>query len=238
MKNLQENSIRIPGAILVCWPQYGGKEETINMTDIGSKFNGAYCVNNSTICFVIDHEVFVTPYTREAMAAISNSGLVEKYFYVPFSSGDYPKYEKAKWQRLRELASESYYRDYESDSAKWCDDHGIGKLSEETMEHCFKIPRTGVPVKHLYFKNTHYPACNEHCVDCTVINKLGLYCTNNGKVVFVYRDGHTYVTKGYWILDELRRAGYRESGLFVPFSNGEHITDSYLAAQWEKISRK
>ena len=108
MKNLKENSIRISSAITVCWPQYGDKEETLDMTDIESKFNGCYATNNSTICFVIDHEVFVTPYTRSAMSTIVNAGLTEKHFYVPFSDWDYPKYEKAKWQRLRELATESY----------------------------------------------------------------------------------------------------------------------------------
>ena len=80
MKNLQENSIRISGTIVACWPQYGEKEETIDMTDIGSKFNGAYSTNNSTICYVIDHEVFVTPYTRNAMSIIANAGLTEKHF--------------------------------------------------------------------------------------------------------------------------------------------------------------
>ncbi len=59
-----------------------------------------------------------------------------------------------------------------------------------------------------------------------------------GNVVFVHYDGHTYVTKGYWILDELRRAGYKESDLDVPFNNGERIIDPYLAAQWERISKK
>ncbi len=238
MKNLKENSIRISGVITACWPQFGDKEETIDMSDIGSKFNGAYCTNNSTICYIVDHEVFVTPYTREAMTTIVNAGLVEGYFYVPFSNWDYPKYEKAKWFRLRDLATESYHRDYEEDAARWCDEHGVSELSEETMKHCFRMPRNGVPVKHLYFEDTYYPACNESYVDCTVVDRLGCYCTNNGKVVFVYHDGHTYVTKGHWILGELRHAGYKESGLFVPFSNGEQITDPYLASQWEQISKK
>lgn len=238
MKNLQQNSICVSGITTVCWPQYGDNEETIDMTDIGSKFNGAYCMNNSTICFVVNNEVFVTPFTREAMHTIVDAGLERKSFYVPFSSWDYPKDEKEKWHRLRKEAAESYHRDYEEDSAKWCDEHGIGTLSDETMARCFRMPRNGVPVKHLYFENTYYPACNEGFVDCTVIDRLGCYCANNGKVAFVYHDGHTYVTKGYWILSELRQAGYKEHSLFVPFSNGEQITDPYLAAEWEKISKK
>ncbi|MBR3319188.1 hypothetical protein IKG06_01625 [Candidatus Saccharibacteria bacterium] len=238
MNTLKGNSIHIPSTIAVCYPQYGDKEETIDMTDIGSKFNGAYSVNNSTICFVVDYEVFVTPYTREAMATITNAGLTKGYFHVPFSNGEYPKDEKTEWHRLLDGASESYYRDYENDCAKWCDEHGVGKLNEETLRRCFKMPREGVPVRHQHFENTYYPVCGERYVDCAVVDKLGCYCSNNGKVVFVYRDGHTYVTKGYWILNELVRAGYKKSSLYVPFSNGEQITDSYLAAQWEKISKK
>ena len=238
MKELMKNSVNVSGSTVVCWPQYGNKEETIDMSDIGSKFNGCYATNNSTICFVIDNEVFATPYTRAAMATLNDSGLVEKYFYVPFSNGDCPKYEKVRWDYLRNLAHESYYRDYETDSAKWCDEHGIGKLSEEILERCFRIPRSGVPIRHHSYEDTVRPATNEFFVDCTVVDKLGRFCTNNGKVVFVYHDGHTYATKGYWILDELRQAGYMESGLFVPFSNGEQIIDPYLAFKWEQISKK
>ena len=108
MKNLKENSIHIDGTVVVCWPQYGEKEEAIDMTDIGSKFDGAYCTNNSTICFVVGHEVFVTPYTSDAMSVIERAGLVEGDFYVPFSNWDYPKYEKAKWSRLREAARKQF----------------------------------------------------------------------------------------------------------------------------------
>ena len=113
-----------------------------------------------------------------------------------------------------------------------------GELSAETMERCFKIPRSGVPVKHLYYEDTVYPACNETMLDCTVADKLGSYCTNNGRVVFVYCDGHTYVAKGYWIVSELEHVGYSKSGLFVPFSNGEQITDFGLASQWEALTKK
>ena len=238
MKNLKENSICINGTIIACWPQYGEKDEPVDMTDIGSKFNGCYATNNSTICYVHNHQIFVTPYTREAMRTIEDAGLVRKSFYVPFSNWDYPKYEKTKWERLRKAAREALYRDYENDCTKWCDEHAIAIISDDILKRCFKMPRKGVPVKHPHFESVYYPVCNECCMDCTVIDKLGRYHANNGKVVFVGHDGHTYIAKGYWILDELRQAGYRESELFVPLSNGEQITDPYLAAQWEQVSKK
>lgn len=238
MKELKKNSIHVAGSVVVCWPQFGGKEEIIDLSEIGSKFNGVYNVNNSTICFVHDG-IFVTPYTREAIATIEAAGLRREHdLYVPFSNWDYPKYEEAKWQYLLKLAQESHDRAYEADCVEWCNEHNIGELSAETMERCFKIPRSGVPVKHLYYEDTVYPACSETMLDCTVADKLGSYCTNNGRVVFVYRDGHTYVAKGYWIVSELEHVGYSKSGLFVPFSNGEQITDFGLASQWEALTKK
>ena len=82
-----------------------------------------------------------------------------------------------------------------------------------------------------------YPVINQTFFDCTIPDHIGKFCTNNGRVVFVYRDGTTRVTKGYWILDALREAGYREAGLFVPFSNGEEILNLALRTSWEKISK-
>lgn len=103
MENLKEKSVKIDGGTVVCWPQFGGKEEAIDMTDIEKDFDGAYCVNNSTICFV-NNGVFVTPYTDEAISTMEKAGLTEKSFYVPFSNWDYPKFEKGRWNHLRELA--------------------------------------------------------------------------------------------------------------------------------------
>ena len=237
LQELKEKSICIHGGrITVCWPQYN-EEENLDLSDMQSKFNGAFSTNNSTICYIINNEIFVTPYTRESMKTLSEAGLAEDYFYVPFSNWDYPKYEKEKWENLRAWARESYRRDYETDSAEWCDEHGIKELDDEILERCFRIPRVGVHVKHVYFETIHYPACGESCVDSTVINKLGKFCSNNGRVVFIYRDGHTYVAKGYKIIDHLREAGYKEGSLFVPFSNGERIVDPILADQWEQIPK-
>ena len=127
--------------------------------------------------------------------------------------------------------------DFVEDCASYCDEHYIGTISDETLRNCFEMPATGVKVKHLYFEDCYYPIINSNCFDSETVNHIGHFCTNNGRVVFVYRNGKTYVAKGYKILDELRAAGYTESGLFVPFSNGEQIQDSVLNARWESISK-
>ena len=72
-------------------------------------------------------------------------------------------------------------------------------------------------------------------LDMMPFEKIGKYCKNNGKVVFVYQNGKTYVTKGYKIIDELKAAGYEEESACVPFSRGEVIRDPELRARWESI---
>ena len=234
MINLIRNSIHIPeGGCEVYWSQ-DGKTETLVLPSIRSKFNGHYAVNNSTICYVYRREVYVTPWTQSAERTLLKAGLSEENFYVPFSNWDYPKNEEQRWVGLWKKAMESYILDYEANCAKWCCRHHIGALAENTMRRCFRIPSDGISVKHPLYETDVYPACGgEICMDSTVEDKLGRYCSNNGKVVFVYRDGHTYVARGYWILSELKDAGYTEGSLFVPFSNGEIIVDPVLAKRWE-----
>ena len=235
MDSLKEGAVRVYSGMIAVFPQFA-QEEALNISELAPKFNGCYATNNSTVCFVSDNEVFVTPYTRITMRSLRSAGFCEKYFYVPFSNGDYPKAEQFKWNALREKARQSYKEDFVSDCEAYCDERHIGTISEETLANCFEMPENGVRVKHLYFEDTYYPIMNQSCLDCRCDN-LGHFCSNNGRVVFVYRNGKTYVAKGYKILNELRAAGYTESGLFVPFSNGEQIQDCVLKARGESITK-
>lgn len=236
MDSLKEGALKVYSGMLIVFPHLS-QEEPLNISELASKFNGCYAMNNSTICFVSDNEVFVTPYTRITMRSLHSAGFREKFFYVPFSNGDYPKAELFKWNALREKARQSHAEDFVEDCASYCDEHRIGTISEATLGNCFEMPASGVKVKHLYFEDCYYPIINSTCFDCTAASSIGHFCINNGKVVFVYRNGKTYVAKGYKILNELRAAGYTESGLFVPFSNGEQIQDCALKARWESITK-
>ena len=157
---------------------------------------------------------------------------------MPFSNGDYPKAEERKWNILRERASKAYQDDFEQDCAAFCDERHIGGvISDETLRNCFEIPSSGVDVKNSYYKTCYPPIIKDNAFNNDVEDKLGRFCANNGKVVFTYRNGKTYVAKGYKIISELRNAGYIESGLFVPFSNGETILDPILKERWESIGK-
>ena len=233
---LEEEALQVYSGMTVVWPQFSS-EESLNLEQ-HPKFPGRYATNNSTVCVVTQEgKIYVAPYTRIMMNTLHAAGFISASFYVPFSNWDYPKFEKVKWDALQNKANEARKLDFISDCNDYCDKHGIGAISEESLKNCFQMPENGVAVTHLYFDNTYYPQLNTTCLDCVAIDKLGKFCGNNGRVVFVYRDGKTYVTKGYRIMHELRAAGYQEAGLFVPFSNGETIQDPVLKARWDAITK-
>lgn len=231
----KELSVRTYAGMMVVFPQFQ-KEESLNL-DWAPKFNGCYAVNNSTVALVSDGELFVTPYTADIMDALNEAGFHEEYFYVPFSNWDYPKFEKVKWDELTARAKAVEKIGFAKECEDYCDKHNIRELSEETLKNCFKMPEIGVKVTHMYFETCYYPVIRSEIFDCTVAENIGKFCMNNGRVVFVYRTGETFVTKGYKIIKELQEAGYTQAGLFVPFSNGEEIRDWGLKARWDSIKK-
>ena len=139
---------------------------------------------------------------------------------------------------MKKEAHETYKSDFVNDCERYCDKHDILPLSKEILSNCFQIPEGGVRVKHPHYESCIHPVITETCLDCFVIERLGTYCYNNGRVVFVYRDGKTYVTKGYKILKYLAEAGFVKGDIFVPFSNGETIIDPVLRSKWDNIQKQ
>ena len=228
-----KESLNLSGIVKVCWPYRLKKPVSDYDSSELLKYNDYYSVNNSTLCFVYKDNIYVTPYTKKKLATLKRT-LKQGSFYVPFSNGDYPLLEKEQWLRMRNDALMEHFRNIEEECSKICDERSIKSLANDVLDRCFRIPLCGIAVKQ-YFHNTRvYAHCNESCIDANTLNKLGKYCSNNGIVVFIYRDGHTYVTHGYWIVNKLKESGFKESILFVPFSNGEQITDPVLSEQWEQ----
>ncbi len=236
LEELKEQSVRIYNGMIAVYPQFG-EEEALDISSLIPKFNGCYASNNSTVCYVTENEVYVTPYTHAVRNTLCDNCFMEKSFFVPFSNWDYPKDEQQKWESLRGKAMVTYAEEFVDDCARYCDEHYISFISEESLKECFEMPANGVRVKHIYYEDCYFPVINNICFDSVAARSIGRFCTNNGRVVFVYRNGKTYVTKGYKILRELRDAGYVESSIFVPFSNGEEILDPVLKARWDAIKK-
>lgn len=231
LEQLINDSVQVYTGMIAVWPQYE-KEETIDF-DIAT-FNRSYASNNGILAFVTDGKLYVTPSTRRAYAALS--GFSQKYFYVPFSNGDYPKNEQYRWNQLRAMQDSQLKECFIQDCIDYCEEHHIGELDDDTLARCLELPASGVHVKHAYYEEVIYPTFAGHFFDCFHLQEmLGTYCTNNGRVAFIYRDGRTFVTKDYEILKALRATGYKKGSLFVPFSNGEEIQDYALRMKWEAI---
>ena len=99
----KEGSVRFyPGMIEVSALSF--QEENLDLSNLVLRFNGCYAANNSAICFVYDNEIFITPYTRSTLCLLLSAGFHRSYFYVPFSNGNYPKFEQSKWNQLLEEA--------------------------------------------------------------------------------------------------------------------------------------
>lgn len=239
---LKTLSICIPTVVIVCNTN-NDEEIAVDMTDVVLAFDNCYSTNGRVICFVHDGEIFITPYTRSRIASIKRTGLVKKYFDIPVKNEyAFPKHKKERWFFLWELAYEDYDRDYKERCAEWCDVTGVCReLNDRIISHCLRIPREGIEVQRpsangTYYIVSHYkPICDESRFAPLPVRQFGLYC-DGPNVVFVYRDGHTYIAKGHWVVKELERVGgYTKCNLYTPFSAGEKIIDPYLANRWEKL---
>lgn len=235
MDFLKENSIRVYSGMVEIFPQFSHVEITMNVSDLTRKFDGCYAIKKATVCFVSGNEVYATPYTLLAINTLCTAGFQQKSFYVPFGDGEYPKDEKEKWSILHEKAEKSTVDDFVSDCCAYCEKHNVGKLNRKTLKKCFEIPESGVRVRKKGAEKCYYPIIRDDETNCGVVSYIGSFCVHNGVVIFVYRDGKTYVTTGIDIQQELVGAGYTKANMFVPFSNGEYIMDPGMKARWRAI---
>lgn len=227
------------GFLVTRYPLISASEKELpyqlNLTHLAEHREGEYSLNNSTFCWVMDGEIYAAPYTRKLVQLLDQTGFRNGYFYVPFSNGDLPYHRTSEWQELCNEATRLAHEQFERDSEAWCDEHHIGSIDDHLLESCLRIPRGGILVEDGGVYSTYYPRLNETCVDIVAISSLGSYSYNSGRVAFVYRDGHTYISKDPSIMDALEKAGYRRDSFLVPLSGSEKITDSYLKYLWDNI---
>lgn len=232
-------SLKQMGFLVTKYPLIKAEREglpyQLNLTHLAEHREGEYAINNGILCWIMDGEIYAAPYTRKLALLLEQAGFRNGSFYVPFSNGEHPYNRKTEWESLLLTANVAVLKDFEEDAKVWCDEHKIGSIDENLLESCLRIPRGGIPVESSGLYSTYYPRLNETCVDIVAINSLGRYSYNAGRVAFVYRDGHTYLSKDPSIMDVLEKAGYRRDDFLVPLSGSEKITDAYLRYLWDNI---
>lgn len=207
----------------------------LNLTHLAEHREGEYAVNNGMVCWVMNGEIYAAPCTRKLIQLLSQAEFRNESFYVPFSNGEHPYHQATKWQSLHVSADVATLKDFEEDAKAWCDERRIGSIDENLLDSCLRVPRGGIPVESGGIYSTYYPLLNEACIDIVAIDRLGSYSYNAGRVAFIYRDGHTYLSKDPSIMDTLEKAGYRRDNFLVPLSGSEKITDAYLRQIWDNI---
>lgn len=96
----KNDSLHVYNGMIVVYPLLA-QEEPLDISYI-VEFDNCYAINNSVICYVMNYEVYVTPYHDSTIKSLEEAGFSEKSFYVPFSNFSYPKVEKQKWNMLCE----------------------------------------------------------------------------------------------------------------------------------------
>lgn len=233
------DALKKMGFLVTRYPLVSASEKELpyqlNLTHLAEHREGEYSLNNSTLCWVMDGEIYAAPYTRSLVQLLDQAGFRNGSFYVPFSNGEHPYNRRAEWESLLLSAGVATLKDFEEDAKAWCDEHKIGSIDENLLESCLRVPHGGIPVEDCGVYSIYYPRLNETCVDIVAISSLGSYSYNAGRVAFVYRDGHTYLSKDPAIMNALEKAGYRRDDFLVPLSGPEKITDSYLRYLWDNI---
>ncbi len=233
IKDLQNEAINLSQPILVWWPQH--EKEEILEPYVTSSLDYQYNIHNSVIAFVYDGIMYVIPYMLPVINILEQHGFKQGYMDVPFSKGDYPLFEKAQWFALQHMAYEQKLIDLEDSCIKYCEKHGIMPICDSLLKKCLEIPRDGLHVTHTFFSNIYYPAIEKPYFNTFVMHILGLYSINNHICVFIYRNGHTYVTPSVEVVKCLQQSGYLETSMFVPLARGEKIVDPKYAKLWEQI---
>lgn len=237
-EQLKAVAIKLYAPIKAFNPEYN-IYTTVSPIEVTYKNQYSFNYNNGVTVFLDDSHMYVIPSSPIVFNIIDwfkpNCAL-----FVPFSNGEYPVNEKAKWEEARKLLREQEKIELAIDIAEYCDIHNIGEIPDELLSKCFEIPENGLKVIDPYnFEYPEYyifPTINTTFLDRGTAEKLGKYTINNGTLAFVYRDGRTFVTRNQDVFETLCSAGYKEGGFFVPFSNGEKPLDPFLAEKWRQIA--
>ncbi len=202
---------------------------------------GTFTQNNGKVAFVTsDGRTFVTPFAFEARETLKAAGYKEGSLFVPLSNGEVPVNPEiaTQWQKMCEKARELFNERMEKDKLRRCaeiaDKKRISPLSAEVYDMSLEIPAIGIPTSFLGQPGIATPV-DEYKLE----EALGVYCQNNGRVVFVDECGKTFVTP---FCPEVRalleEAGYKQGTLYVPLSNGEEILDPDTAQRWHAMCNK
>jgi len=231
-REILENSFHIAGDMAVT---SGGEVHTLRLSGATEgRARGTHDQNNGVVAFITgEGELRVAPYTRALSEALDAAGYARGGLFVPFSNGERPAApeQAAAWERIvhRSKAIFTAEREkaaldtFEAEAATIGIKHGIAErinaLSVDKVRYQAVVDG---PVRSLPGRFDNSAARAEI---------VGHFSSNNGLIGFVDETGRLYVASlSRANIELLESHGYREGGVWVPFSNGERpVEDRDLA---------
>ena len=137
-------------------------------------------------------------------------------------------------RRWKTLAREAVFIRREN----YADEMGFEPMSDVIMNNCYRIPDEGIQITNGMNLYTYKPWIPDGYFG-PMVSMIGKFNTLGDMVVFIYRDGYTYLTKAEVnrmdVIEELLKSGFIQAPINVPLSRvGEVIVDD----EAEKFLRK
>lgn len=202
---------------------------------------GKYCQNNGRVVFVDDKgKTWVTPFCYEVSSLLRDAGYREGSIFVPLSNGEEIKDPAiaSRWESLCVEARKNL--DARMEQRKQEKIKGIASqkdlqdIPESLYVVTVKVPEEGL--ENTWMGEKREPV--RPIPDYKFEELMGCYCTNNGKIIFVDKNGATHISPyAYEVAAILEACGYTRRDMFVPMSNGEIFVDPTIAAKWEAMSK-
>ena len=234
MKRIKtEFSIQLEEGMLV-FDQNSGAEKELLLENLIKNFDYRYNFNSRYVCFVDERNVYLSLNSPKILDTLEDHRIKQDNFMMPLSESETLKYQQSRVSFMAERIADAEKQDFIKDCIAFSKVNGIFSVNSKTLNKCFEIPDEGIDVVRDGAIITYWPYIScRHSVDD--IEFIGKYCAHNGKVIFVNRDGRTYIAKGYGIIYELEKSGFHLKKMFVPLSYNETILDDSLDKAWSSI---
>lgn len=190
---------------------------------------GTYDSNNSTLAFVDEKGVMHAGHsTDENFQALEQAGYRRGGIWVPFSNGEVPTDPELRKQytelreKGREINKKANVERHLHVYSETAERKGV-----KPVEGGLFMMVDGIEYRH-WGNETGAIDTNTDGYNMAIrrVEQVGTFDSNNGRMAFVDEQGRMWVgastDENY---EAIRKAGYANGGIWVPFSNGEMPTD-------------
>lgn len=190
LAELKELSIHIPTDGLIFVNSRWDTEHCIFPLAANSQ---TYSLSNNVIYFVDkEYNVYIIPYSKCFINILRAEGFYEEYINLPISHGEYPKFQKEKWNNILLIINKINWDNFRSDAKKLARSRNVQSLPTDLIKNAIEIPINGIKVKKEHGIRTMFPLIISPKLDDISSSFIGTYNSNGNMVVIQSDEGKTY----------------------------------------------